>query len=159
MLKRILFFLLVLSALSQAAISVTVLPKQGGANVNFNAEVDSGFYGGEEGTIILTIDRSGADLLNKRNVYVRMDQWIGQENFRLQDGDLQWKVYYCNTYEGGEISGQPADWSAYTARESRAFTLDSAPKHVIEIGTMLRRVPSVQPNGVYNTNIEFYVDQ
>ncbi|GBR74455.1 hypothetical protein NO1_1626 [Candidatus Termititenax aidoneus] len=154
MLKKIFFFLIVLTAFLSALLTIDVQPKKGGNTVHFDTAVGSGFYGDDTGSIILVIDRDGSDL-NKKNVYLKMDYWAGPDNLSLQNGSLQWKVYY----QSGGLAAYPRDWTAYSVRETPAFELNDTAQHIeIELGTLLKYVPVVQPNGHYETRIEVRVD-
>ncbi|MDR1323067.1 MAG: hypothetical protein LBK68_01375 [Candidatus Margulisbacteria bacterium] len=153
--KKIIFSIL-LVVLLHADLMVDVRPKELNADnvLRFNAEVGSGFYGASEGSIKITIDRNGADL-SKKKVYLKMDDWQSPDGLSLPNGNLQWKIYHKTN--GVAIS--PSDWVAYSTYETPAFELDDSTGHIeIELGTMLRYVPPVQPNGEYRTRIEVLVD-
>jgi hypothetical protein len=151
MLKKIFFFLIVLTAFLSAMLTIDVQPKLDDV-LRFNAEVGS--YGISESNIKITIDRSDEDL-DRKKVYLKMDDWQSPDGLSLPNGNLQWKIYYKTS--GVAIS--PGDWVAYSTYETPAFELDDSTGHIeIELGTMLRYVPPVQPNGEYRTRIEVRVD-
>ncbi|MDR1114535.1 MAG: hypothetical protein LBL50_05535 [Candidatus Margulisbacteria bacterium] len=154
--KKILF-LAMLAVVLNAAARLEFSPTY--KDVRFNAEVNNGYYGGDEGQIrFKVVDRTGG---KDATVYAWLEEPLTMEDMRFRDEVLQWQIYYPQK-TSGLISTGFNNWVPYYGRRVPVLTIDKThPAGDVEVllGTTLRWVPSVQPNGVYNTRIWFEIEE
>jgi hypothetical protein len=110
--KKILFLALLVVVLNAAA-RLEFSPTY--KDVRFSAEVNNGYYGGQEGQIrFKVVDRtSGKDA----TVYAWLEEPLTMEDMRFKDEVLQWQIYYPQK-TSGLISAGFNNWVPYYGRRA-----------------------------------------
>jgi hypothetical protein len=155
MLKKIFFFLICCAAVLQAT-DITILPSY--KNIRFDAEVNNGFSGDRGGNIEINIEKTDAA---PQTLYAIINEPLtSADGYDFQDDALQWSVYGCWGPSTANIQffSRQGSWNNYRQREVKICELGGPVNATVLLGTTLRRVPSVQPNGLYTTEIKFYVE-
>ncbi|MDR1452917.1 MAG: hypothetical protein LBJ25_02960 [Candidatus Margulisbacteria bacterium] len=151
-------FLILLAAVLSAAAQISFDPTR--RDVRFNAEVGNGYYGEQDGQIrFKVINRTaGKDV----TVYAWLEEPLSMEDLRFKDSVLEWQIYSPQKTNGLSSTGFNS-WAPYHGRPVPVLTIDKTYQTggdvEVLLGTTLRWVPSVQPNGVYNTKIWFEVEE
>ena len=160
--KKILLILIFLPALSMA-IDISILNSE----INLGTvPPDSGFYGAQPGNINLKI--SNKTVAQTAEVYAEIDSpLLSPEGYQLPADTLQWQIYWWTNKEVGppysvDISSSAGfnSWVPYRRSPARVLRILSGVTALdIQLGTTVRRVPSVQPEGVYATKVRFTVTE
>jgi hypothetical protein len=155
------FFLILLAAVLNAAAQISFDPTR--QDVRFSAEVGNGYYGDTEGEIRFSVtDRTVGAAGKDVTVYAWLDEPLSMEDMRFKDGVLEWQVYSPKKTDGLISAGYGDNWVPYYGRRVPVLTIDKMyPSSNVDVvlGTTLRWVPSVQPNGSYRTRIYFEIEE
>jgi len=119
---------------------------------------DSGFYGESRGNINIRIGKNSGD---SARLEAEIDgPMTSPEGYQLPADALQWQIYYWTGKETGvPRPGTSAGfdrWVPYRRSPSEILRVaESISSTELQLGTTVRRIPSVQPEGVYTTRIRF----
>ncbi|MDR2431627.1 MAG: hypothetical protein LBD99_05185 [Candidatus Margulisbacteria bacterium] len=158
--KKFFLLLLILSGWLPAHDIEIVEPGAKRADLG-GVQIDSGFYGAPPGNIKLRITAAGPAV-----IYAGIDGPLASaENFQLPFDGLQWQVYYWTGQENGQpfpgevLQGGRTNWVPYRRGETPIIKINQAvSNYEIQLGTTVRRIPAVQPNGLYTAKIRFAID-
>ncbi|MDR1997619.1 MAG: hypothetical protein LBQ83_04790 [Candidatus Margulisbacteria bacterium] len=125
--------------------------------------IDSGFYGDPPGNIELSITTTGT---GQAVIHAGIDERLtSAENFQLPADSLQWQVYYWTgkelnqPFKGEILQGGASSWVPYRRGSVPIIRINEVVNNYkIQLGTTIRRVPAVQPNGRYTTKVNFEID-
>jgi hypothetical protein len=150
--KLFLFLLLILTVQAHDIEIIEPLTKRADLG---GVQIDSGFYGEPPGNIKLNVVAYGPAVIR---AYLD-DNLTSEENFYLPEGGVQWQLYWADKSTGFEIlNGGASSWVPYRRGGAPLINITQAGSYQFQLGTTIRRVPSVQPNGRYRTKVTFEID-
>jgi hypothetical protein len=116
-------------------------------DVNLTAPTDGYYYDNNEGSVSLNVP---ADMW----VYAEITQPLTSvERYRLPENSFLWKIYWdnANVFNPAAVP----DWRPFRLGQERLFRVSQ--NTTVHLGLGVRRVPSVQPEGIYRTNILYTI--
>ena len=153
--KKILLVLIFLWT-QGAALSLDIIPPYPAPGA---VGLDSGFYGESQGNINLRIGKNSGE---SARLYAEIDGPLtSPEGYQLPADALQWQIYYWTGQESGTprpgISAGFDSWVPYRRSPAEVLQIFDNVSTIdqLQLGTTVRRIPSVQPEGVYTTRIRF----
>ena len=161
LLLTVLIFIQVLWSLTLTISPATSAPDLG------PIPLDTGFYGDTAGNIDLTVGGKLPGSTAELSVH-STSLLMNAEGYTIPDDQLRWKIYWASTdgssYTGVDPTSSAGfnDWVAYRIlTDDRVLVINPAVVTNVSItmGTLLNRVPAVQPNGRYTTQLVYTVTQ
>jgi hypothetical protein len=146
---------------------LAILPASNLIVVNNNIDlgpvsIDSGFYGEQRGNITLVVTTTDKPVVIYAEIFRPL---TSGENFQLPADGLQYQVYWwtgkdVEPFRGEILNGATGRWLPYRRGGTPIARIrEGVPNYEIQLGTTIRRVPSVQPTGRYDTTIRFWLEE
>jgi len=127
--------------------------------------LEEGFHGAAAGNIQLTIGPS-PNATADAYLYAAMTRLlINESGVEMPSGLLRWQGWWASTTGVDQTSANfvqgDTEWIEYKEADDIVVRIDqSANSDVsVSLGTQLKRVPAVQPQGIYTTAILFTVSE
>lgn len=116
-------------------------------DVNLIAPIDGYYYDNNSGSVALQVPY-------KAEIYAEITQPLtSDDGYRLPANSLLWKIYWDTA--GVFNPDTVPDWRPYKLGQERLFTVSQ--NTTVYLGQGVRRIPAVQPEGAYRTDIIYTV--